>query len=216
VLLEAQVAGGVAYPNAGATLDRATYTRITALAAVRRPLGSAATVGVRGFAGATIGGPLPRQRRIFLSGSDPYERLNNPFLRSRGALLAGPDIHYHAPGGAGVRGLDPRASSDNALGATAELEYAPWRHPHGIVLKRIAIAGFTDVAMGDGDLSGVRGHLVAVADAGIGLRFDQRVGQTSYQIRLDFPLWVSRPALAQDDPGGAFGFRWIIGLTPSF
>jgi hypothetical protein len=215
-LIEARVAGGVAYPNAGATIDRTTYGRVTALAAVRRPIGSAVTVVFRGYVGATTGGPLPRQRRIFLSGADPYERLDSPFLRSRGALLAGPDVHYHAPGGAGVRGLDPRASSDNALGATAELEYAPWRHPHGIVLKRIAIAAFTDVAMGDGDLSGVRGHLVAVADAGVGLRLDQRFAHTSYQMRLEIPLWVSRPALAQDDAGGALGFRWIISLMPSF
>lgn len=216
VVIEARVTGGVAYPNDGAALDRTAYGRVTVLAAVRRPVGPAMTVGLRGYVGATLGGPLPRQRRIFLSGADPYESLDNPFLRSRGALLAGPDIHYHAPGGVGVRGLDPRASSDNALGATAELEYAPWRHPHGVVLKRIAVAAFMDVAMGDGDLSVASGHLVAVADAGVGLRLDQRLGQTSYQVRLDLPLWVSRPALAQDHAGGALGFRWSVSLAPSF
>jgi hypothetical protein len=35
-------------------------------------------------------------------------------------------------------------------------------------------------------------------------------------MRLEIPLWVSRPALAQDDAGGALGFRWIISLMPSF
>jgi hypothetical protein len=216
VSIEARIAGGVAYPNAGAAVDRTVFGRMTALAAIRFPLGSAVTAGFRGYVGATVGGPLPRQRRVFLSGADPYERLDNPFLRSRGALLAGPDIHYHAPGGAGVRGLDARASSDNALGATAELDYAPWRHPHGVVLKRIAIGVFTDVAMGDGDLTGTRGHLVAVADAGVGLRLDQRLGQTSYQLRLDLPLWVSRPRLAEGHAGRAIGFRWIVSLAPSF
>jgi hypothetical protein len=216
VLIEARVAGGVAYPNAGATVERTAYGRITALASARHPVGSAVTLGLRGYIGATLSGPVPRQRRIFLAGADAYERLSSPFLRSRGALLAGPDIHYDAPGGAGVRGLDPRVSSDHALGATAELEYAPWRHPHGVVLKRIAFAAFTDLAIGDGDLSGVREHLVAVADAGVGLRLDQRFAHTTYQMRLDVPLWVSRPALAQGDAGGALGFRWIISLVPSF
>ena len=31
------------------------------------------------------------------------------------------------------------------------------------------------------------------ADAGVGLRVDHRIGQTTLQTRLDFPIWDSRP-----------------------
>ena len=37
-----------------------------------------------------------------------------------------------------------------------------------------------------------------LGDAGLGLRADHRIGDTRFTTRFDFPLYVSRPELAQD------------------
>ena len=63
-----------------------------------------------------------KQRQIYFQGADPFEQLNNPFLRSRGALLVGEDFHYQAPGGAGVRGMDSRVSTGAIVALNLELE----------------------------------------------------------------------------------------------
>jgi hypothetical protein len=126
-------------------------------------------------------------------------------------------VFYHEPGGAGLRGLDPRLSSEHALGGTLELEYTVLRRAPGSLLSRFALAGFADAGLGDGDLEPGRDRLGTVGDAGLGLRSDHRIGRTPFQIRFDLPLWVSRPALAQDDgPGSPVGFRWSFSFRPSF
>ncbi|HSR15449.1 MAG TPA: hypothetical protein VLL51_06830, partial [Gemmatimonadales bacterium] len=78
---------------------------------------------------------------------------------------------------------------------------------------------FGDGALADGDVDeAAAGDLVTVADAGVGLRVDHRIGATSFQTRLDLPLWVSRPGLAQDTHPGAdrFGWRWTFSFSPPF
>jgi hypothetical protein len=159
----------------------------------------------------------PRQRRIPIAGGDAYRRFDSPFLRSTGSLLAGTGFFYHFPGGAGVRGLDPRLNSDQALGATGEIEYALAATGHSGLLHRVSLAAFGDWAVGNGDLDSARGGLRAVGDAGVGVRMRHRLGGTRFMTRLDFPLWVSRPRLAQDDrPDHRFGFRWAVSFTPAF
>src|SRR3989442_539496 len=99
--------GGVVYWNPGSGVvstnryDFEAFGRFTGEASVRSQL-----LGVRLFAGAYLGNSNPvRQRRISFAGADPYETFTNPLLRSRGALLVRPDFHYHAPGGANLRGF---------------------------------------------------------------------------------------------------------------
>ena len=216
--LDATVGAGYAYPNTGATIGGGAYGRFTLAATLRRSLGKALTLGARVFAGAAVSGDsVPRQRRIYLSGADPYQRFDSPFLRSRGSLLARPGWFYQEPGGAGVRGLDPRVSGNQAVGGTLELECVVRRRPRPGLLSRIAVAAFADGALANGDVDPARGRLQAVGDAGVGIRLDHRIGRTPFQTRFDFPLWVSRPALAQDaKPAGAVGFRWGFSLAPSF
>ncbi|HMV32133.1 MAG TPA: hypothetical protein PKA50_08430, partial [Gemmatimonadales bacterium] len=57
-----------------------------------------------------------------------------------------------------------------------------------------------------------------LADAGVGLRIDHRIGQTRFTTRADLPLLVNRPALAQDTHPGSdkAGFRWTFSFTPAF
>jgi hypothetical protein len=214
--LTASLAAGYAYSNAGATVAGGAYSRLMVSGTVRRPLGPRVTARTRFYAGVALSGDsVPRQRRIPLAGADAYQRFDSPLLRSAGSILARPGVFYHEPGGAGLRGLDPRLSAGHALGGTLELEFTLLeRAPDGL-LSRFALAGFADAGVGDGDLE--PGRLVTVGDGGVGLRSDHRIGRTPFQLRFDFPFWVSRPALAQDDgPGSPVGFRWSFSFRPSF
>src|SRR5207244_13256105 len=84
----------------------------TADGTARRPLGARFGLGARVYAGVASGDEAAaKQRQIYVQGADPLERLVNPFLRSRGSLLEGQDVNYQQPGGAGVRGIDPRVST---------------------------------------------------------------------------------------------------------
>jgi hypothetical protein len=216
--LEAELAGGYAYPNADGAPPAGGYGRLTVIGSVRHQVSRVVAFGARLFAGG-VWAPdsVPRQRRIYLAGADPYQRFGSPFLRSQGSILTQSSANYHAPGGAGVRGLDPRVSSEQAIGGTIELEYALVPRPVKGLFSRIAIAGFADGGLGNGDLTSGGDRLEAVGDAGVGLRIGHRLGQTTFQTRFDFPLWVSRPPLAQDDdPAEAFGFRWSFSFVPAF
>jgi hypothetical protein len=177
------------------------------------------TLALRLLAGSTIGdGVTAKQRQIYLAGADPYEQLANPFLRSRGALFVRPDLFYHAPGGAGMRGLDPRLSSEGVVAANIEVERMIRVRPSGTLFNRVAVAAFGDAghAIGDGAIARAR-PIRFVADAGIGLRADHRIGTLRFATRVDFPLWVSRGDLAHDVKDGAdeMGFRWTFSFQPA-
>jgi hypothetical protein len=216
--VEATIAVGYAYPNDGVATTGQRFGRFAIRADIRSPLSRSLTAGARLFAGAVISdGPVPRQRRIYLAGADPYQRFESPFLRSRGSILARDGVFYHSPGGAGVRGLDPRVSGTRVLGASLELERTILRYPLRSLLGGITLAAYADGALGNGDLDPATNHLVAVGDAGVGARLRHRIGQTAFETRLDFPLWVGRPALAQDrGSGNPIAVRWSFSLTPSF
>ena len=212
---EVTMAGGRFFPGESPSRQPA-YARVAASAAVDRVYG-ATHVRARGFAGAALAsGHVPLQRRITIAAADPYEQLSNPFLRSRGALLARGDFYYQDPGGAGLRGLAPALGARQAYGASLEVEEDVWRQGGGLA-RRVAVAAFGDGALADGDLD-PSGRLAAAADAGVGLRMDHRIGTTAFQTRFDFPLWISTPRLAQDSRAGArhVGFRWSFSFVPSF
>lgn len=195
------------------------YGRVTLTATARRSIGGPMSIAARVYGGATVApDDLVRQRLVYVAGADPYERYSNPFLRSRGSILARDGVFYHEPGGAGVRGLDPRVAGRQAYGASVEFENRVWWGGDGL-FGRGALALFLDVALADGDLAddGTEG-LHGVGDAGLGFRIDHRIGQTRFQTRFDFPFWVSRPELAQDDSPGdeEFGVRWSFSFVPAF
>ena len=218
--LTGALAGGYQYRGADAapSIGEQLYLRITVAVTAHRQLAGRLRLGARIFAGATVAGDsLVLQRQIYLAGADPYQQLDNPFLRSRGALLAREGVNYTDPGGAGVRGLAPSSSAGQGYGASAELEWDLVRRRSGLG-QRISLAVFGDGALADGDLvaPGANG-LAGVADAGVGIRADNRIGRTPFQLRFDFPLYVSRPALALDRPEAApFAFRWSFSFKPAF
>jgi hypothetical protein len=146
--------------------------------------------------------------------------LDNPFLRSRGALLVREDFNYHSPGGAGVRGADPRLSNAAIVALNLELERTLLSQPSAHLFQRVTLALFTDLSHGIGSTSPlIAGERIRfLGDAGIGLRAEHRIGDTQFSTRIDFPLYVSRPGLAQDRNSGDdnLEFRWTFSFEPAF
>lgn len=222
--VRASAAGGLAYNRRGIEAATRTglpgqYGRFTLEATARRALGKHWLFGGRIYGGMTTGGGVAKQRQIYLAGADPMEQFGNPFLRSSGALLVRPDVYYTQPGGAGLRGFDPRVSSIGAAAINLELERTLLSRPQAKLFRRVGLALFGDGGHTIKDAR-FRGPdpLRLVGDAGVGFRAEHRIGETNFTTRMDFPILVSRPEFAQDtDPGNEkAGFRWQFSFTPAF
>ncbi|HEY9015055.1 MAG TPA: hypothetical protein VIM84_08330, partial [Gemmatimonadales bacterium] len=186
----------------------------------RRKLGSSTELGMRGYLAAGLGGDdAAKQRQIYFQGADPLAQLNNPFLRSRGALLVRDDFHYHAAGGAGVRGVDPHVSTGALAALNLELEQVLVTRPSSL-FRELSLAAFTDLSHGlGGNAQPLTGERVRfLGDAGLGVRIRHKIGDTEFVTRFDIPLYVSEPALAQDRNGndGEFAFRWTFSFQDAF
>jgi hypothetical protein len=222
----ASAGAGLVYGRAGLAAIRPGgapapfYGRGTVAASARREFGGGWLFGIRlAAAGALSDGPALKQRQAYAAGADPLEQFGNPLLRSRGALLVRPDVNYHAAGGANLRGFDPRLSARGLVGMNLELERTLFRRPGDGVFQRAGLAAFGDVGhtlQGRFSTAPLPGPAAGrfLADGGVGIRSEHRIGETSFMVRLDFPLWVNRPAVAQDThPGGdEFGLRWLVGV----
>jgi hypothetical protein len=224
--LKSSAGGGLAYNRQGLAASGRPeldpfYFRGSLEGIARRPLGPRTGLAARVFLGAGTGdNDAAKQRQIYFQGADPLERLRNPFLRSRGALLVGDDFHYHAPGGAGVRGADARLSTAAIVALNLDLERTVLSRPETRLFNRVAVAGFTDLAHGIGGSSQpLTGDRIGfLGDAGLGIRADHRIGDTRFTTRFDVPLYVSRAALAQDREAGddKVEFRWTFSFEPAF
>jgi hypothetical protein len=222
--LRTTLGGGLAYNRQGLAASGRPdldpfYFRGFVEGTGRRQLGRRLGLGARMYFGAGLGEhDAAKQRQIYFQGSDPVAQLHNPFLRSRGALLVREDFYYHSPGGADVRGADARLSTAAIVALNLELERTVLARPMAKLFQRVALAAFTDLAHGIGGaaqpLTGDR--LRFLADAGIGLRAEHRIGDTDFMTRLDVPLYVSRPELAQDRTPGddELEFRWTFSFEP--
>lgn len=220
-------AGGVMYDKEGPGLatgsrfDGQFYGRLTAEARASRMIGRNFRLAARAFGGTLIAdAPVLQQRQIFLAGADPYEVIQNPFLRSRGSLLAGEDVHYHEPGGAGVRAVGSFVKAKAAVALNAELEWTAVRRAASARLARqVGVAIFWDIAWARDEPS--KGPVIdnaVVADAGVGIRIDHRIGDIPFTTRVDFPIYLSHLSLAQDRAEGKnrIGFRYVIGFERPF
>ncbi len=215
--LRSTIAGGLAYDEAARD---PVYGRVTVTGTARTSLTERLSFASRLYFGAAGGAEAaPKQRQVYLQGADPLEQFSNPFLRSRGALLVGDDFRYHAIGGAGLRGADPRVSTSVIAGLSLELEGTVLARPKAKLFNRVGLALFSDLAQGLGGPVEPRlgDRLGFVGDAGLGLRVDHRIGDTRFTTRLDFPLYVSRPEVAHGaDPGDEdVEFRWTFSFEPA-
>ncbi len=219
------VGGGLAYNRNGlAASGRADldpfYFHGTVEGSAKRALGRYFRFGARLYAGVGAGNDeAPKQRQIYLQGADPLEQLANPFLRSRGALLVGDDFRYQMPGGAGLRGIDPRVSTASVVALNLELERTMVTRRKARLFNRIAVAAFTDLAQAIGGSAQplIGDRIRFLADGGIGLHAEHRIGDTRFVTRFDLPLFVSRPRLAQDrmPDDDRLAFRWVFSFQPA-
>jgi hypothetical protein len=223
--LRGSLGGGLVYNRDGLAGTRPTevdqfYSRATLEATAHRRLTPELAFGARFFAGGAGGDhEAVKQRQIYFQGADPLRLLRNPFLRSRGSLLADDDVRYHAPGGAGVRGADPRLSAGALAGLALELERTLLTRPRRELFSRVGVAGFADLSYAlSATLAAFDEGGRFLADAGIGLRAEHRIGETSFVTRLDFPLWFNRPGLAHDrsPDDDELAFRWLVSFQPAF
>jgi hypothetical protein len=119
-----------------------------------------------------------------------------------------------------VRGVDQRLSTAAIVALNLELEKALLTRPDSRLFRSVALAAFGDLSHGIGGssqaLTGDRIRLLA--DAGLGIRARHRIGDTEFSTRFDFPLYVSRPEVAQDrSPGdGELEFRWTFSFEEAF
>ena len=64
----------------------------------------------------------------------------NPLLRSAGALLVRPGLHYQAPGGAGLRAFSPSLGGRWALAVNGEVSRS-LLHRQGGIVRDVALEG---------------------------------------------------------------------------
>nr|MBA3260593.1 M1 family metallopeptidase [Gemmatimonadales bacterium] len=222
--LRTSVGGGLAYNGDGLDASGRTdldpfYVRGTIAATAHSTLADRLGLAARVFVGVAGGeDEAAKQRQIYFQGADPLEQFGNPFLRSRGALLVGDDFRYHAPGGGGVRGADPRVSTAAIVSLNLEFERTVVARPEAGLFNRVGIATFADLGHSvGGSTEPLVGERVRfLGDAGLGIRAEHRIGDTRFTTRLDFPFYVSRPELAQDRGAGdgEAAFRWTFSFEP--
>ncbi|HEY2806820.1 MAG TPA: M1 family metallopeptidase [Gemmatimonadales bacterium] len=165
---------------------------------------------------------LPRQNAFYLAGASPLETFDNPFLRSRGALLVRPGVNYSAPGGAGLRGYRTDLPADWITALNLELSRPIFTRPRARVFSSFSVALFGDAAAQGANSPFVSPILRTthhlLADGGFGLRATHRIGPTTFTTRADFPILVSEPAMAVGGGpnDGRAKFRAIWSLEESF
>jgi hypothetical protein len=157
----------------------------------------------------------PLEYLFYAFDASPREQFENFYLRSRGAFPA--KAHYHRPGGGNLRGYfdQPTRYGTSVVSANLELRKALrlpiLRHLLSPVLGNSTLAAFFD----SGRLSDAKLY----SDAGLGITFNKLVPDnwysfflgTNYIIRLDFPLWVSRPRIKIDGlQEDKLKFRYVL------
>jgi hypothetical protein len=202
--------------------DVEPFGRFSLEASVRKPFLAGSTFRGRVYGGAYIASSRPPlQRRISVAGADPYETFENPFLRSEGALFVRPDFHYHAPGGANLRGFDRSLGGRWAAAVNLEVGKSITSKDRGFV-RDVSLYGFADAGVVDSMAVGsspAGDWYTALYDGGVGISSHQALGDLEWTMRLEFPFVVNRWDYAADpsanDPG-RLAFRWQVSLEPSF
>jgi len=211
----ASVRGGVLYRNPGSGVQSAThydvegFARATGEVSLRTPL-----LGVRLFGGTYLAQtPPPLQRRIMLSGADPYETFTNPLLRSRGALFVRPDFHYQSPGDANLRAFRSDLGGRWAIALNIE-----GTKNLGLPLRATAEV-FLDAGIVDRRIvppSPSTQSFTTLYDGGVGLVLHPHINDLAWTMRFEMPFVVNRWTYAADGSDKRLAFRWQVSLEPSF
>jgi len=218
----AGVRGGGVYRNPGAGVQSSTrydiegFVRATGEVSLRTRF-----VGIRLFGGTYLAESAPPlQRRIMLSGADPYETFANPLLRSRGALFVRPDFHYQAPGDANLRGFRADLGGRWAVALNLEGTQTLFQRRRGTgLVTAVILEAFADAGVVDPRVvppSPVGQGYTTLYDGGVGLVTRHRINDLAWTMRFEIPLVVNRWTYAADRPDKRFAVRWLVSLEPSF
>ncbi len=214
------VRGGLVYRNPAAGIETSKrydvegFGRVTGELSLRTPSILKTTLGARLFGGAYIAQHAPPlQRRIMVSGADPYETFTNPLLRSRGALFVRPDFHYQAPGDANLRAFRPDLGGRWAVALNLEATRALGL-PFGAAAEVFMDAGLVDTSAVPPSSSGQR--ITTLYDGGVGLVLHLHINDLAWTMRFEVPFIVNRWDYAADGTDKRVRFRWQVSLEPSF
>ncbi len=221
----ADVRGGIVYRNprpgvqAGTSYDVEGFARASGELSVRAPFILKTTLGVRLFGGAYLAqNAPPLQRRIMLSGADPYETFANPLLRSRGALFVRPDFHYQSPGDANLRAFGPDLGGRWAIAVNVEETKTLFHRAAGPV-RDAAVEVFADGGVVDPRVvppSPAGQSYTTLYDGGVGVVTQHRINELAWTMRFEVPFMVNRWTYAADGTSKRVQFRWQVSLEPSF
>lgn len=198
--------------------DGQLFGRLTGAAWVRRSV-LGFDVGVRAFAGAYVAGDPPvNQRGIMVHGADPYETLENPMVRAQGAPFVMPDVYYHSPGNLNLRGYKPSYGGRWGVALNLEVHRRLLAWESGVV-RSIGLVGFWDGGVVDTlAVRSFSGQSVKpLYDAGPGVQAWFRIGDVSFPLRVEFPVYLSSPSAGHvPDKNRYLDFRWLVSLQPIF
>lgn len=162
-------------------------------------------ISARAYGGSTVGATQPA-RALYLSAADPVTTFGNHWWRPDGAILKRPNVNYLPLGGPALRAYHWGMSSEWAAGGNAEVARRLFD-----IGSRADTSGVWLTLFGDG--AALQGAQSFLGDAGFGLAVRGRIYDRPINVRLDFPVWMSEPALALDGGRagtGAFAPRWNI------
>lgn len=211
--------------SAGMDTNDRVFFRGSFMLRGERGLSGGWTGTLRAFAAGTLahdpggweGESAPRERQFFLAGADPYQELDNPWLRSAGGLL---EEHGVTQGGGGLPGYHPGLAFAqlNTLAAgllTPALQVERWGQRIQFQARAFAGvgAGSPPSLEGAPDLltRGLRGsldwgHLYASAGAGV----EMGLARSPLRLRVDVPFYVADPELAATGRDDAVAPRLVV------
>lgn len=177
----------------------------------------------------TIGGQMPYQQRFFLASGGPLAEERRFYLRSPGALPE--DLDYHEPGHGNLRGYLLGNFGVNRLAAmnfelNVPLPVFLLGAPGKLLFDSIDLAAFSDVGKAFDDDNPIQESLrlqylydqdvmkKTLVDAGFGLRIRKNFPFYPLFLRIDFPLYVSQPAVNGETE--EIKFRTIFSLGATF
>lgn len=171
----------------------------------------------RVFGGFASSG-VPLQERFYVAGAGPIRRFREFFLRSKGAIPD--DLNYHLGGDGNLRGY-----FDGNIGVRKLLAFnfeylSPYKLSYwskyvqrytGISLQTVV---FFDVGKAfEKDRPSILKESF-LYDLGVGLRISRSTVFGTINLRADFPFYVNKPLLNNED--NELEFRWLVSLTDSF